>query len=39
VIWGQLTVRNDGAAEKAEEQGITVIMDRCPAIEYPRVMA
>jgi hypothetical protein len=39
VIWGQLTVRNDDAAEKAEEKGITVIMDRCPAIEYPRVMS
>jgi predicted CoA-binding protein len=39
VIWGQLTVRHDGAAEKAEAKGITVIMDRCPAIEYPRVMA
>jgi predicted CoA-binding protein len=39
VIWGQLTVRHDGAAEKAEAGGITVIMDRCPAIEYPRVMA
>jgi uncharacterized protein len=38
VIWGQLTVRHDGAAEKAEAKGITVIMDRCPAIEYPRVM-
>lgn len=38
VIWGQLTVRNDEAAAKAEEKGITVIMDRCPAIEYPRVM-
>jgi hypothetical protein len=38
VIWGQLTVRHDGAAEKAEEKGITVIMDRCPAIEYPRLM-
>lgn len=39
VIWGQLSVRHDGAAEKAEAKGITVIMDRCPAIEYPRVMA
>lgn len=38
IIWGQLTVRNDEAAAKAEEKGITVIMDRCPAIEYPRVM-
>jgi hypothetical protein len=39
VIWGQLTVRHDGAAEKAEKAGLTVIMDRCPAIEYPRLMA
>ena len=39
VIWGQLTVRHDGAAEKAEAKGIKVIMDRCPAIEYPRLMA
>jgi uncharacterized protein len=39
VIWGQLTVRDDEAAKKAEEAGITVIMDRCPAIEYPRLMA
>jgi predicted CoA-binding protein len=31
-------VRNDAAAEKAEDNGIKVIMDRCPAIEYPRVM-
>jgi uncharacterized protein len=38
VIWGQLTVRNDEAAKKAEDAGITVIMDRCPAIEYPRLM-
>jgi predicted CoA-binding protein len=38
VIWGQLTVRNDEAARKAEEAGITVIMDRCPAIEYPRLV-
>lgn len=38
VIWGQLTVRNDDAARKAEEAGIMVIMDRCPAIEYPRLI-
>jgi predicted CoA-binding protein len=38
VIWGQLTVRNDAAAKKAEDAGITVIMDRCPAIEYPRLI-
>lgn len=38
VIWGQLTVRDDDAAKKAEEAGITVIMNRCPAIEYPRLI-
>ena len=38
VIWGQLSVRHDGAAKKAEAAGIAVIMDRCPAIEYPRVI-
>jgi predicted CoA-binding protein len=36
-IWGQLSVRDDAAAARAEEKGITVIMDRCPAIEYPRI--
>ena len=38
VIWGQLTVRDDAAAAKAEHAGLTVIMDRCPAIEYPHVV-
>jgi predicted CoA-binding protein len=38
VIWGQLTVRDDAAAAKAEQAGLTVIMDRCPAIEYPRLV-
>ncbi|MBP1843520.1 putative CoA-binding protein [Rhizobium petrolearium] len=39
VIWGQLSVRDDGAAAKAEAAGIKVVMDRCPAIEYPRLVA
>jgi uncharacterized protein len=38
VLWGQLSVRDDQAAAAAEKVGMTVIMDRCPAIEYPRVM-
>ncbi len=38
VIWGQLTVRDDAAAQKAEEHGIKVVLDRCPAIEYPRLI-
>lgn len=37
-IWGQLSVRHDGAAAKAEAAGIKVVMDRCPAIEYPRLI-
>jgi len=34
VMWMQLGIRNDEAARKAEAAGITVVMDRCPAIEY-----
>ena len=37
VIWMQLGVRNDSAAAKAEAQGIRVIMNRCPKIEYGRL--
>ncbi|MCD2471124.1 CoA-binding protein [Jiella sp. MQZ9-1] len=37
VIWMQLTVRQDEAAAKAQAAGITVIMDRCPKIEYGRL--
>lgn len=38
VMWGQLSVRDDAAAAKAEARGIKVVMDRCPAIEYPRLV-
>jgi predicted CoA-binding protein len=37
VIWMQLTVRHDEAAKQAEDAGITVIMDRCPKIEFARL--
>jgi predicted CoA-binding protein len=37
-IWTQLGVRDDQAAAKAEQNGIQVVMDRCPAIEYPRLV-
>lgn len=37
VIWMQLGVRNDAAAERAEAKGATVIMNRCPKIEYARL--
>ena len=33
----QLTVRNDPAAEIAEEAGLEVVMDRCPKIEFGRL--
>lgn len=37
VIWGQLSVRDDEAVKPAQEAGIKVVMDRCPAIEIPRL--
>lgn len=37
VIWGQLSVRDDEAVKPAEDAGIRVVMDRCPAIEIPRL--
>ena len=37
VIWMQLGIRNDAAARTAEAEGLTVIMDRCPKIEYARL--
>ncbi len=36
-IWMQLTVRHDEAAAKAEAQGIKVVMNRCPKIEYAKL--
>jgi predicted CoA-binding protein len=36
-IWMQLGVRDDAAARKAEAAGIAVVMNRCPAIEIPRL--
>ena len=37
VIWMQLSVRNDAAAARAEAQGVKVVMNRCPKIEYGRL--
>src|SRR5262245_13972422 len=37
VIWMQLGIRNDEAAALAEANGIKVVMNRCPKIEYGRL--
>lgn len=38
VVWMQLDVRDDEAAARAEKAGIKVVMNRCPAIERPRLI-
>lgn len=37
VIWLQLGIRNDEAAARAEAEGVTVVQNRCPKIEYGRL--
>jgi predicted CoA-binding protein len=37
IFWMQLGVRNAEAAARAEAAGMTVIMNRCPKIEYGRL--
>lgn len=37
ILWTQLGVWHEEAALKAQEAGLIVIMDRCPAIEYRRL--
>jgi len=37
VLWMQLGVRNEEAATEAEAAGLSVVMNRCPKIEYGRL--
>jgi len=37
VLWMQIGVINDSAADKARKAGLEVVMDRCVKIEYARL--
>lgn len=37
VFWTQLGVWDDAVAARLEEAGLTVVQNRCPAIEIPRL--
>ncbi len=36
-LWGQLEIKDAEVAQRALDRGLRVVMDRCPAIELPRL--
>lgn len=38
VVWTQLGIRDDEAAERAREAGLTVVQDRCMKVEHGRLV-
>jgi hypothetical protein len=39
VLWLQLGIRNDSAADKARSQGLTVVQDACIMVEHRRLFS
>jgi predicted CoA-binding protein len=37
VLWTQLGIRDDAAAERARDAGLTVVQDRCMKVEHRRL--
>lgn len=38
VVWMQLGIRNERAADRLVDAGVDVVQDRCLAIEHPRLL-